>query len=370
MSRIKYSDTHTEQQRRKLEKLKQLFAILEKCDNDFQRAIELRRIYPNLKSFMQAYYIKRRFNEAKTERIVELIDDYSAYEEKLQILRDYYEKYTENGFFEVAKNEDIFLIKNAGNLDSRFVINEYINDEHSYDLEQFFSRIGICRTVFEASVKRVEGHDPELYSKYLKKVNQNRYSRVTYPMYNINQILMGIKEGTTIDGKPFDIFEFYKLAPFKGKDIDAEIRGISNSFKDDNSEDSVLKTMLANLKDNFSKKKRDYVYNDGAHRFCAYNDNLYLFLSCFNEEQAEVLREYMNREENNVKNLTPIYKESKVSCYPVDEEAEFTRDDALEVFDIMDENEYPRISEVFELLKARKINEKKNKSLNLLNEIK
>ena len=87
-------------------------------------------------------------------------------------------------------------------------------------------------------------------------------------------------------------------------------------------------------------------------------DNLYLFTKCFNENDAEVLRTWM--EDNNIKNLTPIHRAATCNVYASNIDENFTFEDANLVFDTIEEAGYPKTREVFNLLKEENVNKKKS----------
>lgn len=352
MRNIHYGSEQDQLIKTRLSKLKKLIEIVKNYDNDFQRAIELRRVYPTYKAFRQSYYKKTKWNEDKTEKIIMLINDYASYEEELKVLDSLFRRYEEEGFFELAMKEDKFLLRQANDLDSRYIINAYINDSESYDQDIFFKRYKIDYPTYIACINRVKTNDPLLYTKYMEAVKNNKTKRLVMPIYNINQIIEGIQTGKTTEGKKFDVYEFYRLAPFKGKSIEDEVRAISKDFP------KLL--IFKKLQQDFYKKSRS---EGSEHRFFTYSENLYLFTCCFNKTQAETLKKYMD--ENNIKNLTPIYRESTVNFYNENTETEdFTKDDAIEIFDTMATKELPFVKEVYNRLKDEKITIKKVKKNN------
>ena len=342
------NNSHDKLMRERMSKLRELLVILEKCDNDYERAIKLRRIYASYEKFLQAYYQRRKSNKEKTGKICEVVDIFSKYEEQLATLGDLYKNYEQNGFFELAKEEEKFLLRQYGDIDSRYIIKAYVSDPCSYDFDEFSAKYKVSREIFRAALLRIKNHDEDLYAKYLEVFNNNKTKRLVMPIYSINQIIEGITTGKTIDGNKFDKLEFYKLAPFKNKSsIDYEVKGIAEDFP---------KLQL------FKKLKQEYVKEEGKSNSYSYADNLYLFTRCFSEEQSKILKDWMDK--NNIKNLTPIHRASTVNCYYKSNNEEFFKmEDANEIFDIIEENNYPKIYEVYNILKEEKINKKKLLSL-------
>ena len=109
--------------------------------------------------------------------------------------------------------------------------------------------------------------------------------------------------------------------------------------------------------------KVDYCKDNSKHSL-NYADYMYLFTKCFNEKDAELLKTWMD--DNNVKTITPIYRASTVNFYyNTPEDSEYTMEDAEAVFDIMEENEYPKIKEIYDILKAKRISKKKSLVIDL-----
>ena len=318
-------------------KIKEMIDIIESSSSDKEKAYKLREICVSYKMLLKEYFHKGKVKSS-----------YEDYREYLFDLRDLFLKYEENGLLEEAKREKSFILEKDGNLDSRYLVNAYINDYYSYDLDEFYKRYKINRTIFKRAVLRVQNNDKDLYEKYLITFNNNKTKRLVLPIYNINSIIEGIKTGKTYDGKNFDIFEFYKITPFKNKDIDLEMRTLEKDFP-----------KLSKLR----QFKVDYCKDNSKHSL-NYADYMYLFTKCFNEKDAELLKTWMD--DNNVKTITPIYRASTVNFYyNTPEDSEYTMEDAEAVFDIMEENEYPKIKEIYDILKAKRISKKKSLVIDL-----
>lgn len=309
-------------------KLKELLEILKNCDNDYQRVIRMRRIYNSYVSFEKAFYLHGKFREV-----------FSSYKAEIETLRDLYKNYEESGMLEYAEQEDKFLLRKEGDLDSRYVIEAYINDECSYDIDKFLARYRITYKAFKASIDKIKENDSELYERYLETYKNNVTKRLVFPIYSINSILEGIKTGKTVENKKLDVLEFYRIAPFTDKDFDNEMRALISSFP------KLYK---------FKQLKSELGRHNG--RSSTYSENLYLFTKCFNDSDAETLRTWM--EENNIKNLTPIHRASTVNVYASNTNEDFTLEDANAVYDTIEEAGYPKVREVFDLLKQNRISKK------------
>lgn len=347
-----------EKQNKKMEGLrnyKRILSVLDRQLDPFEEAIELRRIYSTYKDFMQAFYTRRKKNADKTARLVLIIDEFAEHKENLDEIAKLYKKYEEEGFFKRALLEEKFLIKSAGNLDSRFVINEFIQCDFSYDLDKFLRYLGISEAIFNSCIVRVKSNDPELYTKYINKVNTNKIQRCTIPETIIVSIYNGIITGKTLENKEFDELEFYRLLPFKKDSIVSKDkyfeREVYAMYKDTDQLDKLRK---------FKMLQQEYHKNISCNRGCTYSENLYIFsiLVLGSKEKADVIRDYM--EEINFRCMTPIFRASTINSY--DEEDTqgkgITRSEVEAIFDSMEELRLPQYREVFNRLVKDKITSK------------
>lgn len=318
-------------------RIKDMIDIMENTINEKEKAFKLREKCVSYKMLLKEF-----FHNGKVK------GNYKDYEEYLFELRDLFLKYEENGLFEESREEKKFILEKDGNLDARYLVNAYIKDYYSYDLEEFYKRYKINRTIFQRAVLRVQNNDNDLYKQYLTTENNNKTKRLVLPIYSINSIIEGIKTGKTFEGNNFNAIEFYKLAPFKGKDMDLEMRKLEKDFP--------KLSKLRQFKVEYCKEHEKHSLN--------YADYLYLFTKCFNEKDADVLRDWMK--DKNIKTVTPIYKASTINFYyNVKDDAEYTMADAEDIFTFMEENEYPQIKEIYDILKAEKIQKKRSLKLEL-----
>lgn len=328
----------------KFKNLNNLSIIIKSKADDYEKAVLIRRIYPSLKSFKESFY--RSSNSSNDKELTYILDDiFSKQEETIKEIENVYFEYESSGLLKKAKTNDKYLLRLAGNRDAREVILSYINDENSYDKDAFLNKHKLRAIDFETSVDIVKKYSKDLYKEYLRISDINKYKKIVVPIYNVFQIIEGIKTGKTLEGKKFDKYEFYKLAPFKEKNFDAEIKYLSKDYPNL----SIFEKYKQDLK---AKKENDSIQ-------ITYADNLYIFTCCFaNRRNAETLRDWMS--ENNIKNLTPIFRFATVYCYLNGSSEEFfDYKDANEIFDIIEENNYPKIYEVFNMLKEEKIKKKK-----------
>ena len=329
-----YSWDKEKSKKENMTKLKELIVNLQNCDNDLQKALFLIRSYSSIEKFRIAFYLNDVFRE-----------EFAEFKDQIEAIEALYKNYEKTGFIDYVKEEDKFLLPKEGNLDSRYIVNAYINDDDSYDLDKFFKRYTITKETFRLCISKVEHNDEELYGRYLERVEENKIRALSMPIYNVQSIVSGIETGKTINGENFDIFLFYRTAPFINKDFDNEIRKLIQNYD----KLSVFKILKRDLRNDDKHKK--------GVRICSYADNLYLFTKCFDGKAAEVLKTWM--EENNVSTITPIHRATTVNCYSDLDDAEFNREDANSIFDTMEEVGYPKAREMFDLLKQDTISKKR-----------
>ena len=298
------------------------------------KAFKLRKKCTSYNTFMRIFFSRDKVRA-----------EYKDYEESIMKLKELFIKYEENGLFDESRKESAFILKDLGNLDARYLVMAYINDSCSYDSNEFFKKYKTNLPTFRRCVLKVKKHAPELYKEYLYVEGINKERRLAVPIYNINSIIEGIQTGKTYDGNDFDIFEFYKLTPFKNN-IDRDLRSLEKDFTKLN--------VLRAYKTIYCKWNNKHSLN--------YAENLYLFTKCFNENGAEVLKQWMD--DNGIKNITPIHRASTINYYyGTPEDAAYTMSDAEEIFDTMEEKNYPKIKEIYDILKDRKIKKKKALSM-------
>ena len=322
---------------RKRRVIRELIEINENVTDEKEKAYKFREKCTSYNTFL-----KRYFHNGKVQQ------NYSDYVEYIMELKELFLKYEENGLFDQSRNEEKFLLKEEGNLDSRYIINAFIFDYYSYDLDEFCKRYNITKYVFKKCVLKVKNLDEKLYQDYLNVEANNKVKRLVIPIQSINSIIEGIKTGTTLEDNKFDVLEFYKIAPFKGKDINSELSKLEKDYP----------------KLNKVRQYKSEYYREHNKSGLTYAEMLYLFTKSFNEKDSVVLKEWLDA--NNIKNITPVGRASVVNVYyNSPDETGFGMDDANSIFDYMEDNGYPKIREVYEILKSRCINNKKVSSLKL-----
>lgn len=203
-----------EEMENRLDKIIEALNIIKSNEKDYEKAYKLYNLYKSSQEFKRSYTYFIKYGE-DDDRL-----DYAR--EALNNFNDIYNKYIEyenNGimkdieyFFRV---KDYFINYNY----AKFVVDYYINSENSYKEAIFLPEIGIDKKLFDFCVKTIEELDVKLYKKYLEKKELNNKIRFIRNKKAIQEIAEGIRTGFLPNGEKFDILEFIRMIPFKGKDF-------------------------------------------------------------------------------------------------------------------------------------------------------
>lgn len=288
--------------------LRKIETILATDKNDYEKAVEIRRIYPSSAAFKSAYFhlIKR--------------DIY--YEKKKDVIHSVYNTivtYEKTGLYEAAKSEDRFKIPTAGYKDSRDIINSYIEDPESYRLSDFLDRQSITLDNFKSAKTYIKKYSPELYEKFLVKEAENEDRKIIMPIVKISDIKLGIETGYTSTGEQFDIYKFWQLNPFKVKDIDREMSYINKTKNDLN----------------------------GGHKTLNYADHFDTFVTILGFDPDHKIKQYMD--DNNIKSCTLSCKEFLINNYET-RYPELDRNDVDNIIAYMDDEKIPYVIEAMDRL--------------------
>lgn len=236
--------------------------------------------------------------------------------------------------------------ENNGKLSSVDLIMLYINDPNSFDLDNFCLRYRIPKNMFTAKTSSAKIYHKELYESFIKAREENKlkYRKMLEDL--VEQILTGIKTGLTVDQREFNVYEFYKLLPFIGKDFSSEMRCLSKDF------------------DDLDFQTSRQIYCLSQHRCstspCTYADNFMIFVMtiCKDPTDVEIIKQYMI--DNGINKINPIHRVSIINACN-EYNTEITREECEEIFAYMDQMGYPCILEVYYRLKEEKINSRKRK---------
>lgn len=301
--------------------LRKIETILATDKTDYEKAVEIRRIYPSSAAFKSAYFhlIKR--------------DIY--YEKKKDVINSVYKiivSYENQGLFEVAKEEDKFKLAQADYKDTRDIINSYIEDPESYKLNDFLDKQNITLDNFKSAKTYIKKFSPELYEKFLVKEAENEDRKIIMPIVKISDIKLGIETGYTSTGEQFDIYKFWELNPFKVKDIDREMRNMGKLHPKFREMSYV------------NKSKNDL---NGGHKTLNYADHFDTFVTILGFDPDHIIKQYMD--DNNIKSCTLSCKEFLINNYET-RYPEIDRNDVDNIIAYMDDEKIPYVIEVMDRL--------------------
>ena len=337
-------------------KREQELRIAEKIVNselsDFEKATRLRRLYRDSKYFYSRYFFllkeQNTYYCSKEESIRKIYN----------LILGYEKEEVEKGIslWDKVKEEDKYKLNNY-TVDAREVITSYIEDFDSYKKRAFYEKHGLNYDTFrkcEASIKR---NKPELYEKYLIAKNQNHTKELLMPIVKISEIREGIKCGTTSDGKPFDIYEFWKLNPFVTDDIETDIKYLSKSHPE------VKK---------ISQINRDYHAKTGQKRL-GYKDYFCSFVELLGFDTDQTIRTFM--EENDI-NTCSLFNRDKVNNNLTWYEQDgVNQEDLNYIMDYMEEENIPFVEDALRRLtsecakqKSYSVNSRKELTMKLVRE--
>ena len=314
-------------------KREQELRIAEKIVNselsDFEKATRLRRLYKDSRYYSARYFFllkeQNTYYCGKQNIIMKIFNLILKYEEEKD----------ENGIslWDKVREEDKYKLNNY-TVDARDVINAYIEDFDSYKKRAFYKKHGLDYDTFrkcEASIKR---NKPELYEKYLIAKSQNHTKELLMPIVKISEIRDSIKCGTTSEGKPFDVYEFWKLNPFVTDDIEMDIKYLSKNHPE------VKK---------ISQINRDYHAKTGQRRL-GYKDYFCSFVELLGFDTDQTIRTYM--EENDI-NTCSLFNRDKVNNNLTWYERDgVNSEDLNNIMDYMEEENIPFVEDALRRLTA------------------
>ena len=341
----------------RINNLDKLMKIMKKGGTDLEIVISLSEIYRSYGEFKLAYYRRTKpvmQNGQACGRVEEIDPYYIQYADDIKYLEKVYKFYDNRKAFDVFESDGKFLLPQADNVDARNIIKAYIYDDECIDMQDFYAKYGLNKQLFSAALTKISKADKELHHMYLKAKTEKEKARRNDPFDRINQMVAGIITGQTADGDEFDVLDFYKLAPFKGKVIDGKDfeMGVRAALVNRPVQLYNWQMTKKNYRKAILKRNKKSTFN--------YAENLVIFtMSTMGPKHASILKKYM--EENNISTITPIFKAATTCRYSlVPEDAEFNKEDAEDVFDIMEASDYPKALEVFNILKEERIAARKD----------
>lgn len=198
----------------RLERIIEALDIIKSSEKDYEKAFKLYGLYRSSQELRRSctYFIKFGDDDDRLDYAREALDNFDNIYNK-------YIEYENNGIMKdiayFLRKQDYFINYNY----AKFVVSCYINFENSYKEAIFLPEIGIDKKIFEFCVKTIEELDIDLYKKYLEKREANNKIRFIKNKLTIKELAEGIRTGFLPNGDTFDMLEFIKRVPFKGKDF-------------------------------------------------------------------------------------------------------------------------------------------------------
>jgi len=194
----------------RLKKINLAYEAIKSDKSDYTKAYELLCLYKSPEEFKKLYctMIKKIENPnlAISKEALENFD----------LICSKFEEYNENGILEKVRYFATFRSYFENYEYAKFAIEEYINDEESYKIEKYLSKLGIDKDTFMFCVNAIRELDPDLYGELLKKKAENQKLLHLKNVKTIEGLVRGIETGYINDNTEFNIFEFIKRVPFKG----------------------------------------------------------------------------------------------------------------------------------------------------------
>lgn len=230
--------------------------------------------------------------------------------------------------------------KSSVNLTTVELMEAYISDPESYKTEEFCFKHQIPKSKLGVKANNVKENHKELFDLFIQTKLRNKVINRRIIESNIDEIILGIIYGSTSDGEPFTVNEFYKRLPFIGSDFYQEFRSLVMSFPD-------LKDGQK-IKQDYCNRKRE----NGDYSPLSYSDNFNILVELLRPKYASIVSKYIK--ENNIVRVNPIHRIAFINGCKNNPASTITEEECIQIFSYMDEKGYPCILEVFNNLKQTK----------------
>jgi len=317
----------------KLANLKSLICIFSLNTDDYTKALMMCKIYKTKDSFRQAFLFafKGGFIDYR----------FIPYLTQIKEIYTYYKYLYSKGI--IRKANETLLAQNY--LDSYPVVSKvlisFMESNRLHELPLLLQEHNITLKEYELYLKIAEKLNPNLYQKYLEKEILDKYNATVDAFKNI---AYGIKTGYLLDGTPFNKLAFWLRVPFKyDKGVEHEFnmyRKMNPSILHANS----FRTRIGAFTEATMKEDSKVIMN------YIVKNKLYYFNSVTKSDLKKMFYGTSN-----------IKKTDSVSGKVV--EIQFTPTDVTENIQMMEENNYPFLLEIFHILREELINQKANEAL-------
>lgn len=201
----KYKSTE-EQLKVKLENLKHIIIILESDMKNYDKILEMSRIYSTPERFRSTYQLI--YNHGQEDPM------FKEYIGKFIDVYNFYLSCSNNGLLDNVKYIQSIEGYLSDYSQAEVVIRKYIEDIESYKTSEFILSLGINEDLLKRYVRTVENVNPVLYQEYLDKFEENKKIRFFANKKTITDLSVAIKAGILENGEEFNLLEFLKRIPF------------------------------------------------------------------------------------------------------------------------------------------------------------
>ena len=194
INRIKKEETN-------LKRLKKVINIYNSDISDYNKIEKISKYYNSYNEFWESYY-DLIIPFLKTKFIKDLNKVYMFLKKNNDIL-DFVSYYSST-----SKLENSYKY-------AEFIINLYIDNNISYNLESFLNEIGIDIKTFNYCIYVIEELDVDLYNKFIKIKNKNDLIELEYNKMLLDDFIYALNNREYKDKTELTITEFFKRIPFK-----------------------------------------------------------------------------------------------------------------------------------------------------------
>ena len=194
----------------RIDKLKKLEELFNSCDNPYIRFDRMSKMFRNPNVLHKSYVLLIRYgnDDPKLDEIRPILNKFDIYYREF---RDFFK----NDIHKTVAN----AYKEENNFDkyyyAKFIINEYLRRNDSYNFDEFLADYGINEDIFKELLKNIRNNDEDLYLEYLGKKSNNDILLNNNSKYILDDLAYAITNNMFIYGNNFDLLEFIKLVPFK-----------------------------------------------------------------------------------------------------------------------------------------------------------
>ena len=199
-----------EELNRRIAKLKIVDELFKSCNNPYIRFDRLSKMFKNPNIMYKTYILLIKYgkDDPKLNEIRPLLNNFDKYYHEF---RDNFKNDVGKTVRAAYKDEEKETEYNY----AKFIIEQYINRDDSFNLEDFLNDYAISVELFHQFIKLIKIKNKSLYYEYVLKAHSNERNLKHAYMFTIDDLYYAIHNNEFIYGNKFDLLEFIKLIPFK-----------------------------------------------------------------------------------------------------------------------------------------------------------